>query len=307
MTGLQIDRASVPPSPDKLKPTHVLHFTFTNTLEMLGFDQDPNHGEPGDPVNLTVYWRALSASPADLSVRFEMFRGGGGPDDFAGDPAAPLVAGYPTSAWKQGEVVRAQYTFYIPVDAAAGDRAFRLVVVDRNNRRLSAPVGLEELHIDPSTRVFRAPAARVTDIVRFGPGIQLYGYDVVPTPVMSGTAAGLTTVTAGQPLRVTLYWRPVQRTLGTSYSVFVHLLRDGAPILAQRDAVPVNGARPTPTWIPGEYIADSYDLQVPRDAPPGRYILEVGLFDPVTGARLSTGATASSTTAARLGVQVMVQ
>jgi len=307
LTGLQIDRASVPPSLDKLKPTHVLHFTFTNTLEMLGFDQDPAHGEPGDPVYLTVYWRALSTPPVDLNVRFELSRGGGGPDDFAGDPAAPLVAAYPTSAWKKGEVVRAQYTFYIPVDAAAGESAFRLVVVDRNNRRLSAPVGLGELRIDPSTRVFRAPAARVTDVVRFGPGIQLYGYDLAPTPVMSGTIVGLTTVTAGQLLRVTLYWRPVQRTPGTSYSVFVHMLRDGAPILAQRDSVPANGTRPTPTWIPGEYISDSYDLKVPRDAPPGRYILEVGLFDPVTGIRLSTGATASSTTAARLGVQVQVQ
>jgi mannosyltransferase len=307
LTGLQIARAATPPSVELLKPTHPLHFTFTNTLEMLGFDQDRERAEPGDAINLTVYWRALNALSDDLQVRIEVSRGVSGPDDFAGDQALPLAKSYPTSAWKRGDIVRAQYTFYIPTDVPAGERALRMVVVDRNNRRVAAPVSLVELHVDPSTRVFRAPTPGVVDVVRFGTDIQLYGYDLAPTPVMTGTVTGLTTVPSGQPLRLTLYWRPTQRMLGTSYTVFVHLLRDGAPILSQRDAVPVNGARPTTTWIPGEYIADSYDIPVPRDAPLGRYILEVGLYNPITGVRLAIGVNGQPPTAARLGVQVAIQ
>jgi uncharacterized membrane protein len=307
LTGFQISRAAIPPSIDKLNLKHPLHFTFTNTLEMLGFDQDREHAEPGEPINLTVYWRALSTMTDDLQVRFEVSRGTNGPNDFAGDPAVSLAPAYPSSVWKQGEIVRAQYTFYIPVDVPAGEHAFRLSVVDRNNRRVSAPVALMALRVDPSTRVFRAPAPRVVETVRFGTGIVLYGYDLVPAPVMTGIVTGLTAVASGQPLRLTLYWRTTQRILGPSYMVFVHLLREGAPILSQRDAVPVNGTRPTTTWIPGEYIADSYDLPVQRDATPGRYILEVGLFDPVTGNRLAVGANGPQLTAARLGVQVDIQ
>ena len=306
LTGLQVDRALVPPSPDKLKPAHVLSFTFTNTLAMLGFDQETSHGQAGDAVNLTVYWRALNATREDLAVRFELARDGNGPQDFSVEPAVPLQAGYPTSSWKQGEIVRAQYTYYIPIDAPAGDRAFRLAVLDRNNRRLSAPVALEELHIDLSTRVFRPPATGVIDTVQFGPAIQLYGYNITPAPVVTGTT-GLARLSAGQPLRVTLFWHPTQRSLGPPYSVFIHLLGAAGSIVAQRDGVPLNGARPTPTWIPGEYLADSYDIAVPPDIARGRYMLEVGLFDPVSGTRLPVGAAGSATNSAHLGIIVLVQ
>jgi hypothetical protein len=120
----------------------------------------------------------------------------------------------------------------------------------------------------------------VVDIERFGTAIQLYGYDVTPQPTLRSTVQGTTTVTAGDVLRLTLYWRSLQR-VSTSYSVFVHVLNPsamlpkgtppagrghaGTPtpfdgtatvsvVLAQRDSVPVNGARPTTTWVPGEFI-----------------------------------------------------
>src|SRR5947209_20344033 len=104
-----------------------------------------------------------------------------------------------------------------------------------------------------------------------------------------------------------LYWHPTERSLGPPYSVFVHLLGDNGAIVAQRDAVPLNGARPTPTWVPGEYLADSYDIAVPPDASRGQYTLEVGLFDPVSGSRLPATVGSSSATSAQLRVGVLVK
>ena len=44
---------------------------------------------------------------------------------------------------------------------------------------------------------------------------------------------------------------------------------------------PLDGARPTPGWWPGEYLADKHVVS----APAGHYTLEVGLYDPVTRER----------------------
>jgi hypothetical protein len=38
--------------------------------------------------------------------------------------------------------------------------------------------------------------------------------------------------------------------------------------------------------VAGEFIIDEYELVVEADAPPGEYILEVGMYDASTGERL---------------------
>ena len=50
--------------------------------------------------------------------------------------------------------------------------------------------------------------------------------------------------------------------------------------------MPAAGARPTTGWLPGEIIRDIHTLTVAPDAPPGRYALEVGMYDPASGERL---------------------
>jgi 4-amino-4-deoxy-L-arabinose transferase-like glycosyltransferase len=96
---------------------------------------------------------------------------------------------------------------------------------------------------------------------------QLVGFDVTPTAVR-------------------LYWRALGPAT-ENYTVFVHALDAGDHILAQNDAPPAAGARPTRGWAPGETIADDHPLAVP----PGATMLAVGLYDPRTGERvaLSTG------------------
>ena len=37
----------------------------------------------------------------------------------------------------------------------------------------------------------------------------------------------------------------------------------------------------------GEVVSDTYRFQLPGDAPPGSYAIEVGIYDPATGQRLT--------------------
>jgi hypothetical protein len=80
-------------------------------------------------------------------------------------------------------------------------------------------------------------------------------------------------------MRLTLYWQtsaPVQ----TVYTVFVHSLDAAGALIGQADGPPLTNHYPTTAWQPGEIVQDS------RPIPPGDHFL-VGLYDPLTGQRLS--------------------
>jgi hypothetical protein len=51
--------------------------------------------------------------------------------------------------------------------------------------------------------------------------------------------------------------------------------------------VPGNGTLPTTGWVKGEVIADEYEFTVRPDAPPGEYLIEVGMYDAQTSRRLT--------------------
>ena len=125
-------------------------------------------------------------------------------------------------------------------------------------------------------------AARVSDQigqplnVMWGEAITLQGY----------TLADASTA-AGDVLPLTLFWR-AERPIAASYKVFVHLLDPRGFVIAQRDAEPVGGSRPTSGWKPGESLADPYGLFIPPATPPLSYTIEVGLYDPNSGERLRT-------------------
>ncbi len=55
---------------------------------------------------------------------------------------------------------------------------------------------------------------------------------------------------------------------------------------AQKDSVPLDGANPTSTWVPGEIVVDRLTLVVAEDAAPGSYVLRVGLYNPLDGTRV---------------------
>jgi hypothetical protein len=72
----------------------------------------------------------------------------------------------------------------------------------------------------------------------------------------------------------------------TSYTVFTHLLDEAHQVRGQQDNPPVGGRYPTTLWVPDEVVVDEYALAIHPDAPPGTYLIEVGMYDPSTMQRL---------------------
>ncbi len=113
-------------------------------------------------------------------------------------------------------------------------------------------------------------------------------------------------VAPGDVLSTVLYWQPV-RKLDRYYNVFVHVEVEGEHIWGQSDEAPACGAQSTKDWRPGDVVVDGHTLQIDPETPPGEYPLLVGLYDPMTGERVSvTGQDANAWgNAVRLGtVQV---
>ncbi|HLY67161.1 MAG TPA: hypothetical protein VKU60_16615, partial [Chloroflexota bacterium] len=79
----------------------------------------------------------------------------------------------------------------------------------------------------------------------------------------------------GQPLQAGLVWIwPGGSRPDSSYWAFAHLLDSAGKVVGQTD-VPL---RPPAGWVAGEQVVSWLPIQVPGDAVPGRYTLEVGIY-----------------------------
>jgi hypothetical protein len=107
----------------------------------------------------------------------------------------------------------------------------------------------------------------------FSEGACLLGFDVSPQ------------VAAGEALSLNLYWQ-VTAPFDRDYSVFTHVEVEGESIWGQSDGTPACGSSPTTKWEPGTVVVDGRVLWIDPATSPGEYPLLVGLYDPLTGARV---------------------
>jgi hypothetical protein len=114
------------------------------------------------------------------------------------------------------------------------------------------------------------PAVQHRTDARFGSAIRLIGYDLE---------------SESSALNLTLHWEVVA-VPANRYKIFAHLVsaEDEADIRAQADNDP---RLPTTGWLPGEFLSDRLHVPLPDALPPGSYRLLVGLYDPITGGRLT--------------------
>jgi hypothetical protein len=80
-----------------------------------------------------------------------------------------------------------------------------------------------------------------------------------------------------------LWWRALDG-LSEPFKVSARLVDADGQTVAAADAEPVSGLYPTPTWRPGEVVADAYEIPLPPGLPPGEYTPLVILYEPASGA-----------------------
>jgi hypothetical protein len=254
------------PAPEDLPAMQRIHHDLSGDLRLLGFDPPPREANAGNRLTLTLYWQATQHPAVDYGARLSLAT--------AESRFTPGRVEYPTSAWTTGEIVRDVQSLLIPAATADGAYPLKLDLLDPSGAPLENGIDLMTITVHAPERTFVLPPVQHPLSVTLGAQATLLGYDLERGPLAPG-----------QMFTLTLYWR-AEATATRDHVAFVHLLDANAHIHTQSDRPPANGARPTTGWLPGEIITDAYLLTVAADAPPGRYSLKVGMYDPMTGARL---------------------
>jgi 4-amino-4-deoxy-L-arabinose transferase-like glycosyltransferase len=110
-------------------PQHELHVVWREEIGLIGYDLDRTHYQPGDRIEVTLYFRSLAPVKDSLTVFTHLLgpvRSDTNSPVWAGWDQEPGRASYPTSAWQPGEVILDDYVLSIPDDAPAGEYSLEI-------------------------------------------------------------------------------------------------------------------------------------------------------------------------------------
>lgn len=126
----------------------------------------------------------------------------------------------------------------------------------------------------PSRMIFQVPPLPQHPMhVILGDEIIFRGYDL-PSD----------TTSPGESLSLVLYWAVLRET-DANYTVFAHVLDENNHLVGQLDALPGDPEHRTYGWGTGYFDWDEWPIQIDEGAPPGEYILRIGLYDAETRRR----------------------
>jgi len=89
----------------------------------------------------------------------------------------------------------------------------------------------------------------------------------------------------GDVLPVTLFWQATEAP-SRRYKVTLQVLDGAGQLVAQHDAEPGGGFRPTDAWEPGKMVTDRSGVMLSSDLAAGTHTVIVGVYDAASGQRL---------------------
>jgi hypothetical protein len=244
-------------------PSVYLNADVQPGLRLIGFERGGETIATGEPFWLALWWEATRALDDNLSIQLYLTEAGGSRTQWM--ETQPVQGRFPFATWPTPAFVRDHVVPTVPLDTPSGSYTLELVVDDGSSIYTT---DLGPLTIEQTERAFEPPAVEYGTDATFGNEIRLVGYDLAVGELM-------------------LVWQALG-SISADYTVFVHVLNpDGTCCAWQQDTQPRQGSYPTSRWIENEIIADSYAITLPDDLPAGIYPVEVGLYLPTNGQRLS--------------------
>ncbi|HCU80715.1 MAG TPA: hypothetical protein DGN60_06080 [Chloroflexi bacterium] len=232
---------------------------LTNEIELLGATLDRQQAAPGEMLTITLFFYAYAKPAQDEFVTL-------GLDGTSLSKLVEPTPGLSTSQWEKGDLWTGQHLIRVPADTSAGTHYWTA------SSSLANEVSLGYVDINTPNRLYEKPSIRDVSQLYFGNDIVLRGHEFKNS------------IKRGEILDVKLLWQ----ALGTpdrSLNVFVHLENANGVVVAQHDGVPVNWSRPTPGWLPEEYIVDTHSVLIENKVLPGHHNVYVGMSDRSTGLR----------------------
>jgi hypothetical protein len=272
------------PPGQALPAQHKTDIDFANGIRLIGYDLNKTVVSPGGYLEVVLYWETNAAPiKANLQPFVHLDR----LNDWTtiadatnytpGDVAAEIEM--PTFHWDNARYVRDEHDLLLAPTTPPLAYAVRagLIDPDQEDRLLPLADGsgdtaqLTIINVSPPPRQ-QLHLAHQLDIALSNNDdtIHLTGFEVGPLTL--------------ERLDFTLAWQSDQ-TPQRDYTVFAQLFDVEQNLVASFDRPPLDGAYPTSTWLPGQTIIDPRHLPL-GDVAPGQYRLIVGLYDPVTQARL---------------------
>jgi hypothetical protein len=268
---------------------HAVHLSAEGRVEIVGWQLNAHEVQAGGELLLDLYMRM----PAPEGVEAQLYylpwaRLGETTYRFTTDRR------FSTPWWQPGEIVVERFRLPVPWGMAA--RAYTLQVgVRLINEGRDLDVSEDDV-LAPLTQVTVRSAERpLPDRALEGAVGNLGGEILLRAARVNGRAVAPGAEIAAAPgrrLRVVLEWEALQPARD-NYKVFVQVLDAGLQVRAQGDdKTPLRGSVPTLLWFPrwrrGMRVADTYELDLPADLPPGNYPLVTGMYGFTTFRRVQT-------------------
>lgn len=240
-----------------------------------------------DGVVVTVRYtpRTLLAANDVLPVTLEL-------SNTEGDHIASLsLVGPDGRLWAQQDIPVAQdgterVGLLVPAGMPAGIYALRFGLAHPDSLR---PIGLAQPD-DAATEVtlgdviVQTPPA--TPPIQALPIEHRYTATLGDTARLLGYSATGGVLLPGDDLTINLFWQGLADAGRGDYAAFIQLLDNNGQVAVGWEGLPV-AWHPTNTWQPGELVRSQHVMRLPATLSAGKFTLVAGLFDPVTGERLS--------------------
>jgi hypothetical protein len=247
-------------------------------LELIGYQVSSEVIQPGDELDVTLFWRANTPLPENYNQSLRLFSKPDAAQIAQFDLEALDVRHIPSRAWLPGAVYRSRIELPIPPDLStpASDwLGVRLWYGDwQDTRGLDISATPNQL-LTPDVVVLSsvvAPGQPVTDALvtaanyTFADGFTLTGY-ILPQAVAPGDA-----------FMPVFAWR-TDRAVDRALTQFVHFLNADGEFVFGYDQPPFAGRFPTDDWPAGMQVQDEWSFLVSNDVPTGVYRVFTGLYD----------------------------
>jgi hypothetical protein len=215
-----------------------------------------------EELEARLTWRVVEPVAANYGLALRLQDGAG--QTLASLDTQPHYGLYPTSLWREGELVSDSYTLPLPEGTPPGDD-YSLEVILYEVASL-APIGTARVPV-----VLTEPTIKTSYPV-------LQQFDQLALVELSPARAQ---IEQGQPLLVQAKWAAIEHPT-RDYACRLSLREQGGTTV-QVQTEPIARSYATSLWPTNAIVAIRYQMPLDPLLPPGRYDLVIAVFDHQTG------------------------